>query len=130
MSKFDKEVRDKLLELYQEYGSRDWDSIEKEFNKEMPGKLDEETGQEIPWTKKQLQRKRNNFITHGHWPKVASSSNPTLQASKNSLESESLIEPKPGPSSNAAVIQEENLPADHVILQRYVSISIFSYFSV
>ena len=54
MSKFDKEVRDKLLELYREYGSRDWDSIEKEFNKEMPGKLDEETGQEIPWTKKQL----------------------------------------------------------------------------
>ena len=57
--------RDLLYGLYEIYGQRGWNKITKEYNEAMPGRDD--NGVTRPWTKEELQKKRNNYKDHGQW---------------------------------------------------------------
>ena len=118
--------KDILYELYVKYGKNQWPQIAKDYNEKIPGKKDEE-GNIIPWTKEILQKKRNNYKTHGQWgpPEMKTSSNPQLLDDENGGPSKKIKL-----DDEIPIVPEENLSTGPVTLQRYVSISIFSYFSV
>ena len=123
--------KDLLYELFTKYGQREWVKITHEYNQIMPGILDKETGEVRLWTKKELTDKKKNYKFHGQWPTMKTPHNNSSNSEAASSTPQLLDDQNGGPSKKVKLNDEISIiQEDHTIHQRYVSISIFSYFSV